>query len=148
MLKFPSMTMFEGRAALQRYIIDEARRIEPDSIAFHFGRSVAQLDLAGRTLRFVPSASGSSSGGSGSGSGSGSSGSDGGSEGEAGTGSGSSMADTGSAAAALVGCGGSAESAAAADSVKYDLLVGADGVNSCVRTALTQQVPGKAAPCS
>lgn len=133
MLRFPSMTMFEGRASLQRYIVDEARRIAPDAITFHFSQSIAQLDLAGRTLRLVPSAAGSSSGGSSSGDGNGGGSGGGGGGGEA------RMTSTGSGAAAE-GRGGGGGDAAAAGSVQYDLLVGADGANSCVRKALTEQV--------
>ncbi len=40
-LSFDSMTMFEWRAALQRYIIDEARRAAPKTLRFHFGQVAA-----------------------------------------------------------------------------------------------------------
>lgn len=35
-MSFDSMTMFEGRAALQRYVIDEALRTAPHAVRFHF----------------------------------------------------------------------------------------------------------------
>jgi hypothetical protein len=125
MLRFPSMTMFEGRAALQRYIVDEALRLAPEPIKFHFSRSIAQLDVAGRTLRLVPSAAGSSSGSGGS---------------RGGGGGRVSKTSTGSGAPAVESDGSSSSSATAPDRTQYDLLVGADGANSCVRAALLEQV--------
>jgi hypothetical protein len=144
MLKFPSMTMFEGRAALQRYIVDEAQRLAPDSIKFHFSQSIAQLDLARRTLRLVPLAAGSSSDSSSktsNGSGAAAAGVGSGVSSGRSSGSGSSSAGkAGDGSGAAAEAGGSKSSAASAGSVQYDLLVGADGANSCVRAALTEQV--------
>lgn len=51
MPRIPSMTLFEGRAALQCYIVDEARRTAPDVTTFHFSHPVAHLDLGSRTVR-------------------------------------------------------------------------------------------------
>ena len=121
MTNIPSMTLFEGRSALQHYIINEARRLAPNAIIFHFGQTLAQLDLDSRTASFQQSTAVTSS-----------------------NSTVSSSCASGSKYAQHVDGGG--PTACSANSLQYDLLVGADGFNSRVRTALTQQVlPGGAA---
>ena len=116
MTNIPSMTLFEGRSALQHYIINEARRLAPNAITFHFGQTLAQLDLDSRTASFQSTAVTSSS----------------------------STLRGSCASGSKYAQNGSGSCACCTNSLQYDLLVGADGFNSRVRTSLTQQVlPGK-----
>lgn len=101
------------RDALQRYIIDEARRLAPDAVHFHWGQSLSHLDVASRTAYFQPTAASDSSVADGN---------------SAGTGKGDSASNDGGS------------DGATGSSFRYGLLVGADGFNSRVRRTLASQV--------